>query len=273
VKLILRIIVILSISCTILYCINLAYLYFNQTNLVFQPRTEVIVSPEKLELDYEVITFSTKDNLKLDGLFVSVPEAKNVLLYCHGNYGNISNCLEHIKALTQLGLNIFIFDYRGFGKSEGKITENGTYLDVASAWDYLVKIRNIKSENIIVFGHSLGGAVAAKLAAEKNIKALVIEGSFTSIKKLAAELHPFIPMKRFFKFNYDTATNLRKVKEPVLIFHSRDDDVIPFHHGQTLYSIANEPKYFQETKGDHSNGYITSRIEYFDSFRKFLTKI
>ena len=191
-------------------------------------------------------------------------------MFCHGNAGNISHRLESIKQFRDLGLSVFIFDYRGYGKSGGKITEEGSYKDAKAAWDYLVNEKNINPQNIIVFGRSLGAAIACKLATKQNLSALIMESAFISVPELAAQIYPFLPVRWLSRFQYNNLENVQKISCPVLFIHSKNDEIIPFSNGEKLFSIANQPKQFLEIHGSHNDGFYVSKEIYEKGILRFL---
>jgi len=254
------------------YVGSAAVLYFLQSKLVYQPRRSIDATPDVMGLAYEDVSFEAADGVKLTGWYVPAEWPGAVVLICHGNAGNISHRLDSIEIFHSLGLGVFIFDYRGYGRSEGKPTEAGTYLDAEAAWAWLATERGVKPEDIVVFGRSLGGAVAARLAADREPGALILESSFTSISNLAANIFWFLPVRWLIRFDYDTMRSLQKVRSPVLVVHSRDDRLIPFHHGQRLFEAAGEPKSMLEITGTHNSGFVSSGRRYRQGLKTFLEK-
>ncbi|GAH99299.1 unnamed protein product, partial [marine sediment metagenome] len=191
----------------------------------------------------------------------------------HGNGENISTGLTFIDYFNRkLGLSVFIIDYRGYGKSEGRPNERGTYLDASAAWEYLTGYKKIRPQDIIIFGRSLGGPIAAWLAKEVKARALILDSTFTSIKDIAAELHPYLLVRKFFKFDYPTIDYLKGAGIPVLIIHSGEDDYIPFSHAIKLYNAANEPRQFLKIRGKHNDNYIESEEIYIKGIRSFISR-
>jgi len=178
-----------------------------------------------------------------------------------------------LQIFNKLGLSTFIFDYRGYGKSAGKPTEKGTYLDAEAAWNYLINEKQIKPEDIVIFGRSLGGSVASWLAKEKSPEALILESAFTSIPDIAGELYPIFPVHLLSRFSYSTLKYIREVKCPVLIVHSKEDELIPFKHGRRLFDSANEPKEFLEIAGGHNDGFVLSGKLYEDGIADFIDRL
>ena len=179
--------------------------------------------------------------------------------------------LDSINIFYNLGLNCFIFDYRGYGSSQGRPSEHGTYLDVRAAYRWLTKKKRIPAAEIIVFGWSLGGSIAAYLAGKAKPAGLVIESAFTSYVDIGSKFYPYMPVKWFARFNYPTIDYVRKVTCPVMVIHSRDDETIPFEFGLQLYDAANEPKEFVELYGGHNDGFLISSETYKKAWIKWLT--
>ncbi|MEO1132338.1 MAG: alpha/beta fold hydrolase [Cyanobacteria bacterium J06639_1] len=255
------------------YVALLTLLYVAQTQLVFRPSTEIATTPEDINLDYEAVTLTTSDDVSISAWFVDAPAgdraSDRVLLFCHGNAGNISSRLDYLAIFHSLGLATLAFDYRGFGSSEGQPSEAGTYRDADAAWDYLTGARGIAPEQIVVYGESLGGGVASYVAEQYAPGGLVMASTFTSIGDRAREIYPYIPVELILKTKYQSRDRLPNVSAPVLVIHSQQDEVIPFSHGLNLYEVANEPKEFLEITGLHNSGYMTSLETYRDGLRSF----
>jgi len=254
------------------YIIFIGCLFIFQSHYVYYPERILSANPGSIGLDYESVSFETSDGVKLSGWFVPSESARGVILFCHGNAGNISHRLESIQIFHQLRLDTFIFDYRGFGQSEGKPTEQGTYKDAEAAWRYLIEERQVNPNEVIVFGRSLGGAVASWLAESHTPGALILESTFTSLHDIAATLYPYLPVRLLLRFEYNTAEHLGRVNCPVLIVHSRDDEIMPFSHGWRLFEMAKEPKKFLEITGAHNEGFITSGKCYEQGLNAFISE-
>ena len=256
----------------ILYALILLYFSVAQSRFIYFPHRKMSVTPADIGLKYEEVSLKTEDGLNLSAWFVPAQEGKGVLLFCHGNAGNISHRLESLLLFHRLGLSTLIFDYRGYGRSQGKPTEEGTYLDAEAARRYLVEEKGISSDEIILFGRSVGGAVAAWLARKHPPKALIVESAFVSVPVFAAELYRFLPVKLICRFNYDALGYLREVNRPLLIIRSRDDEIVPFPHARRLFEAANEPKEFLEIRGGHNDGFVVSGERYREGLQSFLAK-
>ncbi len=255
---------------TVGYIVILAAVFLFQARLLFFPTRDITANPSHIGLDYEVVNFVTDDGVSLHGWYVPAEDSEIVVLFFHGNAGNISHRLETLSLFRRLGFNTLIFDYRGFGLSQGEITELGSYSDAAAARNYLVSTRKIPATEIIYFGRSLGGAIAAQLASRYPPKALILESSFTSVPDMAAEIYPFLPVRLLSRFAYDTKRIMPSVTCPVLIAHSRDDEIIPFEHGRVLFAAAGDPKVFLEMRGGHNDGFLTSGEDYNRGIKRFV---
>ncbi|MCK4250589.1 alpha/beta hydrolase [candidate division WOR-3 bacterium] len=262
----------------IIICIYIGFatiLFFTQSKYIYYPNYPSRIidnTPTVIGLEYEDISFKTVDNIILNGWFIPVKNARGTLLFCHGNAGNISHRLESIQLFYQLKLNTFIFDYRGYGQSEGSPTEKGTYYDVEAAWKYLVQKKEKEPSEIIVFGRSLGGSIAAWLAHKHTPRTLIIESTFTSVPDLAANIYPYFPVRLLSRFKYNTTEYLKQVDCPILIMHSCDDEIVPLSHGRQLYKIAKEPKEFLEIMGTHNRRIIESKRRYENCLDSFISR-
>jgi alpha-beta hydrolase superfamily lysophospholipase len=231
---------------------------------------EILATPKAIGLLFEEIPLVTSDNTKLNSWFVPAAEEKAVVLLCHGNAGNISHRLDLVRILHLLQYSVFLFDYRGYGKSEGKPGEEGTYKDGEAAWAYLVGHKKRDPKKIVLMGRSLGGAVAANLAGQYKPGALILESTFTSVPDLGAEHYWFVPVRAIARFHYNTKKYLAKVTVPVLVMHSRSDEMIPYNHGQALFEAAGELKEFCELTGTHNEGFLATGQAYPETIKNFI---
>ena len=255
------------------YLLLVALLFFFQGRLVYHPTRGFMATPDQASMDYEDVYLQTSDGVQLNGWFVPAESPKGTVLMFHGNGGNISHRLDTIAIFHKLGYNAMIIDYRGYGRSKGSPSEQGTYRDAETVWTYLTRKRKIDPKRIVLFGRSLGGAVAAWLAVEKHSAGLIIESTFTSVPDRGAELYKFLPVRFLARINYDTLGRIDKLRCPLLVVHSRDDEIIPHHHGQQLFAAAKDPKRFQEISGGHNDGFMTSGSVYTDALAEFLESV
>jgi fermentation-respiration switch protein FrsA (DUF1100 family) len=237
-------------------------LYFMQPKLLYYPVREVATTPGELGCKYEDVFFTTADGVKLNGWYVPAKDSRLTVLYCHGNGGNIGYYLDTIDILHKMNVNCFVFDYRGYGLSEGKPTEEGTYADALAAYKWLVSTKGAVPNKIVISGWSLGGCIAAELASKVKAGGLLLESTFTSYADMASYHYPYLPVRWFCRYKYDTLGYLRNVHCPVMAVHSPDDEIAPFAMGQKLFAAANEPKEFVQIAGSHNEGFIESALLY-----------
>nr|NIW25650.1 alpha/beta fold hydrolase [Gammaproteobacteria bacterium] len=230
------------------YALFVVIVYLMQSRMLYLPRVggrALTMTPTDVGMDFEDVRIATADNVMLHGWFIDGQrdgQSERVLLFFHGNAGNISHRLASIRQFLGLGLSVMIIDYRGFGQSEGRTTEAGTYRDAEAAWAYLTQERGVRPQDIVVFGRSVGASIAAWLASEHDPAGLILESSFTSVPDIAAEIYPWLPARWLSRLSHATRDYAQDVRCPVLVVHSRDDEIIPFHHGEAVFTAAPEPK-------------------------------
>ncbi len=253
---------------------------FIEKKLIFHPdRSNDSATPDDYDIEHDDITFRTEDGLNLNGWYVpgkkTSPDTElHTLLWFHGNSGNINRRLDNIKMLhDRVPVNVFIFDYRQYGKSEGKISEQGTYVDARAALAYLRSRSDVNNGKIIFFGRSLGSAVAVELAVKEKCRALILETPFTSIKEMGKKLYPYLPFTIFLRTKYNTLSKIGSITVPTLIMHGDKDELVPIEQGKILYEKANEPKEFYTIPGAmHNDTHIVGGEEYFDVIKDFVNK-
>ncbi len=223
---------------------------------VFFPSSRMDVDAAVMGLPWEDIFYKTKDHHTINGWFFKNPRAHATIIFAHGNAGNMSDRLFKIKFFYNLGLNVFIFDYRGYGKSEGRPTEAGIYLDGQGAYDYLQSRGDVDMTKIILYGASIGGVVAIDLATHRPAALLVVESSISNAKDMAKVFYPFVP-SFVLSLKFDSLEKVRTLKLPKLFIHSPDDEVVPYWVGQKLFEAAAQPKEFLKIHGGHNDGSIT----------------
>jgi fermentation-respiration switch protein FrsA (DUF1100 family) len=245
-------------------------LEYSEKGIVFFPDPEMVGTPADFRLDYEDVFFEAADGVKLHGWWVPQAGAP-VLVWFHGNAGNISHRLENLAWLWKLaGVQVFIFDYREYGRSQGRISREGTFLDAAAAWRYAAETRGIAGEDIVLFGRSLGTALATGLAVEHPCRGLILESAFTNSSDMAKMLAPFLFDWRP-RVPYDNLGKIDKIKAPVLIVHGSDDEIIPVSMGRRLFEAANPPKELYIIPGAHHNDtYEVGGRGYFERLRAFI---
>jgi len=259
----------------IFYLFVCLYIYFIQASLIFfpeMPDRRLHSNPSSIDLEYENVNLTTDDGVSIHSWFIPNNKTPVTILFSHGNAGNIADRLDSIRIFYELGLNILIYDYRGYGQSTGKISEAGTYLDNRAAWDYLLQVKKIPPEHIILFGRSLGAAMASQLAGQVRPGAVILESASTSIPDMAAALYPWLPIRWLTRFKYDNLRHVQGLSSPVLVVHSQDDELIPYSHGQQIFAQAPEPKMLLTLQGGHNDGFMLSYVDYSIGLQTFLRR-
>jgi fermentation-respiration switch protein FrsA (DUF1100 family) len=251
----------------------LALMFFLQSRLVYFPDGQIVATPGDKGMAYEEVSFETADGVQLAAWFVPAEAGRGVVLFSHGNGGNISYNLPFVEILHRVGLTTFIYDYRGYGRSKGKPSEEGTCNDIAGAWRYLTKNRKVPAGQILLYGQSLGGPIAAKLAREKKPGALILDSTFTSFVDIGSYHYPFLPVRWLARFEYNTLEHVKRVQCPVLVIHSPDDEIVPYSQGAALFEAAPEPKVFVKLRGGHNDTLFLSEEIYRKGIDGFLKKI
>ena len=237
---------------------------------VFFPDRVHEFSPGTMHMHYEDVFFQTGDGKKLHGWFFPGKPASPVLIFFHGNAGNISHRLDNVSRLLEQDLRVFIFDYRGYGKSSGRPSEKGVYRDGLAAYDYLLEKKQVPPEKIILFGRSLGAAVAAEVALKRKARVLIMESAFTSTKDMARTMPLFALLSPFLPANYNNMKKVAQLRIPLLIIHGRRDDIVPFAMGQRLYEAARPPKFFYPLEGaGHNDTFVVGGPAYFQTLSQF----
>jgi uncharacterized protein len=244
-----------------------------EQKLTFAPASRHEADPGSQGRSFEEVWLTASDGVRLHAWFFpalpSSPRRHLAFLICHGNGGNISHRLALIDTLLDLGANVFIFDYRGYGKSAGWPGENGTYRDAEAAHSWL-QTRGIAATNMIAYGESLGGAVATELAVRQPLGGLILQSTFTSLPDLGQELLPWLPVRALAHYRYDTRGKLPNLGLPVLILHGRADSLIPYSHAERNFAVANEPKLLWELAGDHNDQPGVDPARFKEGLERFL---
>lgn len=242
--------------------------YLEQKTL-FVPSKTIYNTPQSRKLVFEDIYFPSGP-YKINGWFVAASPKSPTLVYCHGNAGNIADRLDKIEMFHKIGVNVFIFDYRGYGHSQGRPTEKGMYEDARAAYDYLLTRTDIDKNKIIGYGTSLGGSVAIDLAVQRQLQSVIIDSSFTSGADMARRIYPMIPTF-FMSVKLDSAAKIHSINIPKLFIHSTEDEVVPFKLGQKLFDMAPPPKEFMTVRGGHNEPHWEQK-GYKEDIERFLRK-
>ncbi len=239
---------------------------------IYFPLANLTNNPSDIGLNYRSVYFHTSDQKKLKAWFIPREGAEFTVLFSNGNAGNISYRLEKIALLHQLGLNVFIYDYRGYGKSQGSPSEEGLYKDIRGAYDYLLNQLGVSQDEIILYGESLGGAVAIDLASQKPVRAIIVEGTFSSVKEMARRVLPFVP-HFILASRFDNLAKISGIECEKMIIHSKDDEIIPFSQAKRLFEAAKAPKKFLKLRGGHNTAFWDSIQKYKEGLRSFLSQL
>ena len=266
-----RAIMIRLIGYSVLIIVLLGGIRFVLPTFVFMPSARLVHTPAVLNFSFEDVTLTTSDNVRIHGWYIPVPNARATLLFFHGNAGNISHRMDSLEIFHSLGLSVFIVSYRGYGQSEGRPSIGGTKLDALAAWQWLTEEREIPADRVVVFGRSLGGAVAMELARSVTPGALILESTFASL----AAMSPFPVIIAPFLLGGDFWNSERAAASltiPTLVVHSPEDEIVPYRHGRRIYAAVAGEKAFLEIMGDHNSGFLDSFDVYVAGLDSFLTR-
>jgi len=243
--------------------------YFAQSRLVWYPGPPPETTPRESGLAFEEWRLATVDGALVNAWRIRAQDSRGAIVFCHGNAGNMASRIDKAAVLAAGGFDVVLFDYRGYGASTGRLSEEGTYLDAETVWSKLVEV-GFAPEHIVAFGESLGGAVAIELARRRRVGALVVEDTFTSLADMAARVYPWLPVRLILRIEYASKAKVGELAVPCLVIHSRDDELVPFAQGRALFEAAREPKIFLETTGPHNGAGFTARAEWRATVNDFL---
>jgi uncharacterized protein len=249
------------------------FLRWFENKQVYVPTSRFDREGDWLGRPWEDVYFEAADGTRLNGWFFPCDTGSRnpqvVILLCHGNAGNISHRFEKYSVLLELGVNVFAFDYRGYGRSAGTPGEKGTYLDALAAHAWLVR-KGFSPTNVVGLGESLGGGIVSELARRAPLGGMILQSTFTSVPRLGKELFPWLPVGWLARIHYDTLGKLSEIRVPTLILHSRGDTLIGFHHAEQNFEAASDPKWLRELSGDHNETLSAGRSQYQSAIREFL---
>lgn len=246
-----------------------AGLYFAQGKLIFLGTREMNRDPGDAGLAFEEIRLPVAD-FETHGWYVPLENHRGVVLFSHGNAGNLSGRIESIGLLRSFGFSVLAYDYGGYGYSTGSPSEQRLYADIRAMWDYLINVKQIPPSEIVLFGRSLGAAPTAELAQSVTPGAVVLESAFLSVPDVAKDMPIVGYLTWLIRHRFENKDKVGKITSPLLVVHSPDDEVIPFAHGQRLFELAKEPKTFLEIRGDHNLGFVISEPVYRPGWEAFL---
>lgn len=247
-----------------------AYLF--QTRLIYFPGPPPGRTPADAGLEFRELELATSDGVRLHAWLLEARAPRGVVLVCHGNAGSIEQRIEHGSAFVSMGWSVLLFDYRGYGRSTGSPSEEGTYRDAEAAYDWLVGAGGQSGARIVVYGESLGAGVAIELARRRPVDGVVAESAFTSLADLGAEVYPILPVRWLVRHRYRNLEKVAALRVPLLVIHSPQDEIVPVAHGTRLFEAAREPRSLLLTEGGHNDGGFLRRAEWRGAVRVFLER-
>ncbi len=264
-----RLMIVLTSSLLILFIGLFLLVRFLEHTSVFFPGKIIHSTPNQMGMSYEDLYIETLDGLKINAWLVKGSPRASIIIFAHGNAGTMGERIMKVKFWHDLGLNVLIFDYRGYGNSQGHPTEKGIYLDAQGAYDYLLTRKDIDHSRIVAYGASLGGVVMVDLATKRKLAALIVESTLTSAKDMARRIYPFLPTFMM-GIQLDTISKIGHIAIPKLFIHSKEDRTVPFSMGKKLYQTACDPKIFLLSYGGHNDGILINDARVRNGFSQFL---
>lgn len=252
-----------------LYLLVCAVVWIFQDRLVWYPGPAPTQTPAAIGAQFDDLQLVARDGATVHAWHVRTDSPQGAVLVCHGNAGNIENRLALAQAFRAMGFDVLLFDYRSYGRSRGDISEEGTYLDGEAALDHLIA-SGFDAAHTVIYGESMGGAVAIELARRRPPAALIVEDTFTSLADVGAEVYPWLPVRWISRTRYDSIAKIPGVRVPFLVAHSPEDGLVPFHHGERLFAAHGGPKQLLSTTGEHNAGGFLQRPEWIDEVTRFL---
>lgn len=241
-----------------------------EASALFYPSKEHSLSPSQFGLNPEEVTIDVS-GVTVHGWYFSEQTEGITILYAHGNAGTIADRLPQIKAFVEQGINLFIYDYRGYGKSGGTVSKKNFLEDSFAAYDYLVKTRGLDPRSIVLLGQSLGGVAVLRIANRRACRAVILEGTFYSVRQIAKDIYPVIPVWLIASSEFDNSREVKKLKVPVLFIYGKNDSVIPGYHSEMLFKVAPEPRELLSVDGsDHTSMYEADPEAYFGAIKKLV---
>jgi pimeloyl-ACP methyl ester carboxylesterase len=250
-----------------------------EQSYVFHPSTTLTRTPQDIDLPFDSVILAAADEVNIHGWFIPehpseeenpVRDVAPSLLFFHGGDGNCSDRLQKIRLFHDIGFDVFIIDYRGYGKSGGMPSERGLANDALAAYSYLVEKRGVKPQRLYLYGEDLGAAVAIDLATKARAAGLITEAASASVIGEIEQAWPFIPWQYLLRNKFDSVAKIRDVHIPVLFIHSADDDVVSFNDSRRLFALAREPRQLVEIHGAHNDAFVNSFDAYYDAISQFV---
>jgi uncharacterized protein len=264
-----------STAAFVLLAVTALMLLFER-RLIYFPYRAVELRPADLSLRHEEAILTTSDGVKIHAWWLPADGADLAVIVCNGNAGNMSYRLDRVAAMhRRLGVSALLFDYRGYGQSEGQPDEPGTYQDARAAYRFLTETRGVRPDHIVIFGESLGAAVAVQLALERPARGLVLESPFTSVPEMARAAYPFLPpIGRLIRTRYETIAKIGALRMPLLVLHGEHDTIVPVSQGHRVFEAAPQPKRLFVIPGaGHNDTYHAGGDAYWTAWRAFLKSL
>lgn len=252
----------------------LVWLAWMEPRMIYYPMRTRDQPPAPPGWRIEDVWIRTGDGVRIHGWFVPAPAApggrRSTVLFFHGNAGHIGHRLEKLAILRDLGADVLIVDYRGYGRSEGRPQEAGLYADARGAYEHLTGARGVAPGTIVLYGESLGSAVASWLAARAEVAGVILEAPFTSVADVGQSMFPFLPVRWVVRNRFDTLARIGRVRAPILVLHSRDDEFFPMWHAERLVEAAGGRARLVPLRGGHNDAFLASEAEYRRALTGFL---
>lgn len=241
---------------------------------IFFPDKGLEALPGDYSLAFEDQWINTSDGQRIHAWWIPAPDAKTVMLFCHGNAGNISHRLDNLARLHKLGLSVLIFDYRGYGRSSGSISEKGMYLDVEAAYEAAARRAQDSGARLVVFGRSLGGVAACRVGGRPDMAGLILESTFPNLGAMAKLHFPLPGLEGKLSRRFCAESDIKNVTAPILFFHGDRDGIVPHELGRRLYRAASDPKEFVTLKGaGHNDTYLAAGQPYWQKIKDFIASL
>jgi fermentation-respiration switch protein FrsA (DUF1100 family) len=261
------------LTLTGLYLVLCLLVYIFQDRLIFLPDRTLAVTPDQQGMKYENVRIPVVSAETIHAWYfpsVIPSDTAVTVLICHGNAGNISHRLGTARLFLDLGCNVLLFDYRGYGLSDGQASEANAYADARASWDWLVGEKKARPGEIVIFGRSLGGAVAVELAGRVKCRGLILESTFTSVADMAGRLYPLLPVRFLVRTRFDSASRIGSLTCPILMAHSPTDEVVPYELGRKLFEAAGSRARFFDLEGGHNELKSLNNELYRKALRDFI---
>lgn len=256
---------------SIVYLGMCAFLFFKQDSYIYYPEKSITATPRTFGAPYEERFAKASDGVPVNYWLIKGRDPSGAVVFAHGNGGNLSDRVEKYILLSGMGLDVYAFDYRGYGKSGGEPSEEGFQRDIEAVLSEAAK--DGYGGRILLYGESIGGAVAARAAAGRASAGLVLESSFTTAADMAGHYYPLFPVRIILKSRFDALSSVRSCDCPVLVLHSPDDDIVPYRMGRELFEAAGKRGSFFDLKGGHNDGGILDSPEAAKRLRKFVGEV